>query len=343
MMRFLLALAALTFAAGVQAQAPLHDTLIPYLQRYRLPALAAAVVARGKTVAAGAVGTRQAGRVIPVTLDDRFHLGECTQPMTARLAAILVEQKRLLWSSTVADVFGELADDMAAPLKRVTLEQLLAHRSGLPVDNEILANLVQRARLEPASLAAQRYRLLRDWSRLPLAALPGERELPATMNYVMAGAMIERAAGRSWEELVTERIFIPLELHTAGLGPQSSLGRVDAALGHRLAQSGFEPVLAGPDAGRPGLLGPAGDAHMSVLDFARWAAFSGANSAVGWAERTPEWTARPLLHCRGSNGANTAHAWLDRDGRAVVLLTNIAGAQAESALGALARQLYPKN
>src|SRR5688572_9285864 len=131
------------------AQAPLHDVLVPYLERHRLPALAAAVVVRGKTVAAGAVGTRQAGYVMPVTLQDRFHLGECTQPITARVAATLVEQRRLLWSSTVAEAFGELAGDMTPPLRGVTLEQLLSHRSGLPVDNEILANLVRRARLEP--------------------------------------------------------------------------------------------------------------------------------------------------------------------------------------------------
>ena len=319
-------------------QAPLHDALVPYLERHRLPAIAAAVVVRGKTAAAGAVGTRHAGHVIPVTLQDRFHLGECTQPVTARVAATLVEQKRLLWTSTVAEVFGELAADMNPALRGVTLEQLLAHRSGLPVDNEMLANLVRRARLEPVSLPAQRYQLVRDWIRLPLAALPGERELPAAMNYVLAGAMLERAAGRSWEALATERVFMPLDLQYAGLGAQSSLGRIDAPLGHRAGEAGIEALLAGPDAGAPDLLGPSAGAHMSVLDFARWAAWSATNPGPGWREQGP------LLHCRGSNGANLAQAWLDRKtGNALVLMTNIAGTQAEAALSALARQLFPKN
>ena len=325
-------------------QAPLHDALVPYLERHRLPALAAAVVVRGKTTAAGAVGTRHAGYVIPVTLQDRFHLGECTQPITARVAAALVEQRRLLWSSTVAEAFGELAADMTPPLSGVTLEQLLAHRSGLPMDNEMLANLARRARLEPASLPVQRYHLVRDWTRVPLAALPGERELPSSMNYVIAGAMLERAAGRSWEQLVTELVFMPLGFLYAGLGSQSSLGRIDAPLGHRATEAGIEAVLAGPDAGAADLLGPAGGAHMSILDFARWAAWSAANPGLGWKEQSPDWAQRPLWHCRGSNGANLAHAWLDRrSGSALVLATNIAGTQAEAALTALARQLFPKN
>jgi CubicO group peptidase (beta-lactamase class C family) len=337
MLSRLLAIAVAVLPAPAQAQPPLHDTLLPYLERYQLPALAAAVVVRGKPVSVAAVGTRQAGFVIPVTLQDRFHVGECTQPMTARVAATLVEQRRLLWTSTVAEVFGELGGEMNDSLRRVTLEQLLSHRSGLPVDNESLDNLVRRARLEPLSFPEQRYQLIRDGTRLPLASLPGEREQPATMNYVIAGAMLERAAGRSWEALVTERVFIPLELHSAGLGPQSSYGRVDAPLGHRVDERGIQALLAGPDSGQPEVLGPSGGAHMSVLDFARWAAASGKNPGLGWTEQGS------LLHCRGSNGANLAHAWLDRNGNAVVLMTNIAGAQAETALATLARQLFPKN
>jgi CubicO group peptidase (beta-lactamase class C family) len=326
------------------AQAPLHDVLVPYLERHRLPALAAAVVVRGKTVAAGAVGTRRAGAVIPVTLHDRFHLGECTQPLTARVATSLVARQRLLWTSTVAEVFGELGEETNAALRRVTLEQLLSHRSGLPLDNEDFRNLLQRIRLEPISLASQRYQLLREWARLPLASMPGERAQPATMNYVLAAAMMERAGARSWEEMVTEQVFIPLELHSAGLGAQSSLGRVDAPLGHRLSNAGIEPVLAGPDAGEPELLGPSGGAHMSVLDFARWAARSAGNGGRGWDERSPEWASRPLLNCRGSNGANFAEAWLDpSSGSAIVMMTNVGGSQATTALDALARQIFPRN
>ncbi len=43
------------------AQTSLNELLTPYLGRYHLPALAAAVVQDGKVVASGAVGTRRAG------------------------------------------------------------------------------------------------------------------------------------------------------------------------------------------------------------------------------------------------------------------------------------------
>ena len=74
-----------------QARTSLNSVLNPYLARYELPAIAAVVVNSGKVIAAGAVGTRKAGIKIPVTINDRFHLGSDTKAMTALLAAMLVD------------------------------------------------------------------------------------------------------------------------------------------------------------------------------------------------------------------------------------------------------------
>jgi CubicO group peptidase (beta-lactamase class C family) len=123
----------------VQAQsgsASLDHILAPYLERYDLPALAAAVVKSGSIIASGAVGTRRAGTVTPVTINDRFHIGSDTKAMTALIAAMLVEGGNIRWSSTVGEVFPELAATMAAEVENVTLEQLLSHTSGIPSDEK---------------------------------------------------------------------------------------------------------------------------------------------------------------------------------------------------------------
>jgi CubicO group peptidase (beta-lactamase class C family) len=72
------------FIFGVaQAQTSLDSLLKLYLTQYDLPAIATAVVKDGKIISAGAVGTRRAGVNIPVTMNDRFHLGSDTKAMTA--------------------------------------------------------------------------------------------------------------------------------------------------------------------------------------------------------------------------------------------------------------------
>ena len=174
------------------AQTSLNELLTPYLARYHLPALAAAVVQDGKVIASGAVGTRRAGADIPVTINDRFHLGSDTKAMTALLAAMLVEEGKLRWDSTVAEVFPELAAKMNPGLRGVTLEQLLSHTSGIPSDNQAFVNLLAKSLSQDGNLDEMRYWLVQQWSRQPLAAKPGAKFAYANMNYVLAGAMLER-------------------------------------------------------------------------------------------------------------------------------------------------------
>ena len=366
---------------GAVAAAPLSldATLEPYLARYQLPALAAAVVRDGRIVAAGAVGTRRIGTRAPVTVDDRFHIGSDTKAMTALLAAMLVEAGTLRWDSTVGEVFPELVAGMAPGRSAVTLTQLLSHTSGEPADSAAFLDLLQRAWTQDGNLDALRYWLVREWRTAPLAAAPGTTFAYANVNYIIAGAMIERVSGRTWDELIVERVFTPLELRSAGLGNQASLGRVDAPLGHAVVDGAVTAFLAGPDGDNPPIIGPAGIAHLSVLDFARWAGWNAAQGArgpalvsaetlrklhtpvismprrpdaapgtpgggaygLGWGQLEVEWAPEPLLYHGGSNGRNLAHIWVEpsRDA-AMVLMTNIASPQADSAFRALAAELY---
>ena len=55
--------------------------------------------------------------------------------------------------------------------------------------------------------------------------------------------LIEAAAGQPWEELIYGRIFEPLGLATAGLGPQATFGKLDAPVGHRVADDTATPTM----------------------------------------------------------------------------------------------------
>jgi CubicO group peptidase (beta-lactamase class C family) len=101
---------------------PLDAELEPVRAKHGLPALAAAVVKDGAIVTAGAVGVRVHGTDIKVTIDDRFHLGSDTKAMTATLAAMLVEEGKLRWDSTIGEVLGGEAPGINPKLAAVTLE-----------------------------------------------------------------------------------------------------------------------------------------------------------------------------------------------------------------------------
>ncbi|MFP4266259.1 MAG: serine hydrolase domain-containing protein [Desulfonatronovibrionaceae bacterium] len=355
--------------------------LQPYLEKYELPALAAAVVKKGDVLSSGAVGTRKFGADIGVSINDKFHIGSDTKAMTALLAGIMVEEGKIAWNSTLADVFPKLVDEMDPGVREVTLVQLLSHTSGMQPDDEVFIGLLKDSfARETGNLDQLRYWLAKQWCTRPLAAEPGTEFAYSNMGYTLAGAMIEQAAGETWDQLITKRIFDPLDLQTAGLGCQASLGRIDAPLGHVVSGDGIKARLAGPNGDNPPIIGPAGIVHMSVLDFARWAGWNAGNgtrrphlvvpetveklhtpvialpgaentregtpaarkyAALGWGVLEVDWAPHPLLHHAGSNGMNLAHIWVDqKSDLAVVVVTNIAGKKAEEALHKLSSRLY---
>ncbi len=229
--RIVVVVLALVLAGGVApAQESLNPLLQPYLAAYEIPALAAAVVQDGQVIAVGAVGTRRWGTQIPVTLNDRFHLGSDTKAMTATMAAILVERGKLRWDSTIGEVFPELGDEADPVFKVLTVERMLSHTSGLPSDNlskdakSYLDFLTNMDGCPPGNLDDIRAWLVGKWAALPMPGRPGVRFEYSNLNYTIVGAMIERLAGRSWDELIVEWIFEPLELRTAGPSPCSSAG-----------------------------------------------------------------------------------------------------------------------
>ncbi len=125
---------------------------------------------------------------MPVTVNDRFHLGSDTKAMTALLAPMLVEEGKLKWSSTLPDVFPKLAERMDAGLKAVSLEQFLSHTSGVPSDNEGVIKLLEKATFQDGNLDDLRYWLIQEWSKLSLELKPGTKFVYANMNYIAAGA-----------------------------------------------------------------------------------------------------------------------------------------------------------
>ncbi len=93
--------------------------------------MAAAVLRGERIIAQGVAGVRKRGTAERITLDDQFHLGSCTKAMTATLVAMLVEEGKLNWTTTLGELFADTVKPMHPAWEKVTLRQVLAHRAGL--------------------------------------------------------------------------------------------------------------------------------------------------------------------------------------------------------------------
>jgi CubicO group peptidase (beta-lactamase class C family) len=89
----------------------------------------------------------------------------------------------------------------------------------------------------------------------------------ANANYVIAGAIAERVAGASWEDLVRQKLFKPLGMSSGGFGAMGKLTGKDQAWQHETQDGKPVPMFAD----NPPVLGPAGRVHCSVIDWLKYA------------------------------------------------------------------------
>jgi CubicO group peptidase (beta-lactamase class C family) len=113
-------------------------------------------------------GTRRAGQDIPVGIEDRFHIGSDSKAFTSLLAGQFVEEGKLRWDSTLAEVFPELKDKMDAEFAKITLQELLSHSSGLASDGSEILDLISRSYMQDGNMDEVRYWMVKETAPKPL-------------------------------------------------------------------------------------------------------------------------------------------------------------------------------
>jgi len=252
----------------------LHAVLDSLRVASGVPAMAAAVVVQGRVIASGCAGVRVAGGTDALRANDPFHVGSCTKSMTAYMVARLVEQGRLRWSTTVGEAFPELRSLMRPEYAGVRLDQLLCHRAGIPPYTDLADDTLLALNGVATDPVAVRRAFVARVLQEPPVHEPGAIYTYSNAGYTVAAAMAERAAGKSWEELMLRQVFAPLGMKSAGFGWPAVPGGHKTTLGHWCDTTGVVHAVGRDHPYRLGaILAPGGDVHADIGDLARWMQF----------------------------------------------------------------------
>jgi CubicO group peptidase (beta-lactamase class C family) len=316
-------------------------------KKHDLPALAVVVVKDGRICDRAAVGVRKLGDATRVTTNDVFHIGSCTKSMTATLTAMLIEDGKLRWDTTIADVLPDLKGKMDKQYEAVTVEQLLTHRGGVP--GQPPAAAWQRAQEAKGTSTQQRREFIEAVLSQHPEAAPGTKMIYSNQGYAIIGAMLEKLTGTPWETMITLRLFKPLHMDSAGFGPPGTTGEVDQPWGHTRNLFGTMPLQHD----NPPAIAPAGLVHCSLDDLARYTIFhmqlgqkegllkpntlvrlhtppNGGDYACGWVVLKRNWAGGNALMHNGSNTMWYVVMWLAPEKNfSVVVGTNVAGSGAQ--------------
>ncbi|MFJ7269734.1 serine hydrolase domain-containing protein [Streptomyces sp. NPDC099050] len=165
-------------------------------------------------------GTVTARSGVAVAEDGYLRLGSTTKTFVATVVLQLVGEKRLSLDQTIEELLPGVVSGAGNDGRTITLRDLLRHTSGLP---EYILDVFP----EPSARTylSNRWRAYAPEELVALAmrhepSFPaGTRWAYSNTNYVLAGMIIEKVTGRTWEQQVHDRVLRPLGLrHTATPG-----------------------------------------------------------------------------------------------------------------------------
>lgn len=350
---------------ALAADAP-EGSIQSILDKTGAPALIGAVVTTDGIKHLELAGLRRNTGTDKVTTSDLWHLGSNTKAMTAALYGRLVDRGRAKWGATVPELFPGLTIDPA--WSKTTVEQLMGHRAGVEERSFMAAGWLMTAHRDVRPLPEQRMDLAKTIFAKPPAGTPGAFAY-ANFNYVLAGAAIERITGAAWEDAIAAELFKPAGITSAGFGAPKG----NQPWGHRPTASGAQTLplaLTAVDpagfADNPAIMSPAGRAHMTMTDYAKFARLfltrgggvlkpatiehlitpvpgeGGRPYALGWSVATDRpWAKGPLLAHEGSNTMWHAVAAI-APARGVAILTVSNGPPPTSASTQLLKQLQER-
>ncbi len=245
---------------GAAANSPI-ESFISELDRlaadvmadWKVPGAAVAVVQDGKATLTRAYGRRDIEADLPVTSATQFVICSITKSFTATAVALLHNEGRLDWTKPVRDYIPEFRLNDAVATERVTIRDLLSHQTGLP---------------------------RHDWvhmagDRAPAEMLDVMRHLELSRDirtvhqynnlcYNVAGLLIERVSGQSYEAFIRSRLTDPL-----GMNVSFTLDDLEASM------DSARPYMMHEDTRLPAIRLPirtvaAGAINTSVENIANW-------------------------------------------------------------------------
>lgn len=243
-------------AAAKEALAGFDEIATQSLKSFDVPGMAIAIVRGKEVIWAKGYGYRDAEKQLPVTADTLFAIGSSTKAFTTFTLGTLVDEGKIEWDKPVRTYIPwlKLYDPMTT--ERLSVRDLVTHRSGLPRHDLIWYN----------NYEASRESFVRKLAYLEPSADLRTRFQYNNLMFLTAGYLIEVITGKTWEDAVRARVLEPLGMRRTNFSisetqKDSDFAQPYAKQDDKVIKIPFRNISN---------IGPAGSINSSVNEMARW-------------------------------------------------------------------------
>lgn len=239
-------------------QAPLSG-LDEYVNKaltdWGVPGVAIAVIKDDRIVLAKGYGVRELGKVDPVDERTLFAIGSSSKAFTAAAIAMLVDEKKLKWDDPAAQHLPgfQLYDPYVT--RELTVRDLLSHRVGLDRGDPLWY-----------ATAFDRDEILRRVRYLKPSSSMRSQFGYQNIMFLAAGQLVKSVTGKEWDDVVRERIFVPLGMTDTGTSIRTLSQSRNVAAPH----SKFDGQVVPVPYRLIDNIAPAGSINSNVVDMAQW-------------------------------------------------------------------------
>ncbi len=224
------------------------------LQKFNVPGASISIVINDQIISRG-YGFRDLYKKLPVTKHTLFPIASCTKAFTALLLGQLVDKGKIELDDPVQKYIPEfyLVDQDRST--RLTIRDLLAHRTGVARHDPIWFFF----EISRPSIVG----LLKHFE--PACDLRQEFQYNNFM-YAIAGIIVERLTGQSWEEVISSWLLKSLEMKNS----ITSLGELQASSDFSLPYAEINGIITKVPFRNTFPLNPGGGIISNALDMGNW-------------------------------------------------------------------------
>ncbi len=255
----------LLLVSSLPAQNGKMETIDKYIEKTRqdwqIPGLAVAIVKDDKVVFAKGYGVRTLGETAKVDENTLFAVASNSKAFTTTLLAMQADAGLLGWDDPVIDYLPDFQMYDPYVTRTLTIRDLVTHRGGLPTyggDHLWIGHDLSRSEI------LRRIRFLE-----PTAPFRSKYQYQNLM-FLVAGELSAKVAGKSWDDLMSERIFQPLGMKSANTSIRKLPDMDNVASPHEYVKG---KITAIPYDNLDNVA-PAAAVNASVMDMVQWMRFN---------------------------------------------------------------------
>jgi CubicO group peptidase (beta-lactamase class C family) len=185
------------------------DSLVKeVLKTFDVPGISVGIVKDGKLIHAKGYGVRSLKNNMPVDENTLFGIASNSKAFTSAAIAMLIDEGKMKWDDKVRDYIPEFKMYDSYVTDAFTVRDLLTHRSGLGLGSGDLMFFPDGGNFTRAEMI-HNLRYLK-----PVSEFRTKYDYDNNL-YIVAGEVIAKVSGLSWEEFIEQRIMKPIGFATS--------------------------------------------------------------------------------------------------------------------------------